>query len=104
MIMKEKAEYEKETKVSYMLELRQKDQLETLLPPRVFNTHLSFDFLPRKALEHRCKVLWMQRNLKDIAVSAYHHRRDVSPPGYHYMDWEDHLFKILSGQGNMIHN
>jgi hypothetical protein len=39
--------------------------------PRHFKTHLPFSLLPPN-LEYKCKVVYVARNPKDVAVSYYH--------------------------------
>merc|ERR1711894_468448 len=43
--------------------------------PRVLNTHLWYKHLPKKAIEKPCKVIFIQRNPKDVIVSYYHHKK-----------------------------
>ena len=40
--------------------------------PRIIKTHLPLSLLPEKLLD-TCKVIFVTRNLKDAAVSFYHH-------------------------------
>ena len=42
--------------------------------PRHIKTHLSFSMLPQN-LADTCKVIYVARNPKDVAVSYYHHNR-----------------------------
>ena len=39
---------------------------------RLIKSHLPFEFLPPKLLD-TCKVVYVARNPKDVAVSLYHH-------------------------------
>ncbi|XP_063225199.1 sulfotransferase 1C4-like [Bacillus rossius redtenbacheri] len=49
--------------------------------PRHFKTHLPLSLLP-PALLDTCKVLYVARNPKDVAVSYYHHNRLLTVQGY----------------------
>ena len=48
---------------------------------RVIKTHLPYEFLPPKLLD-TCKVVYVARNPKDVAVSFYHHNLNVPGHGY----------------------
>ena len=64
--------------------------------PRVLNTHLPPDYMPKQILEKRCKVLWMLRNPKDRITSGFGHSKKLygseAPP------LEDMLYAEMSGQ------
>lgn len=45
-----------------------------LASPRHIKTHLPFSLLPQDLCE-KCKVIYIARNPKDVAVSYYHHNR-----------------------------
>nr|CAD7261591.1 unnamed protein product [Timema shepardi] len=49
--------------------------------PRHFKTHLPFSLLPPQLLD-TCKVVYVARNPKDVAVSYYHHNRLLTVQGY----------------------
>ena len=77
MLLKGKPEYSRVPKERLMLSFSTQEFFDRLLPPRVFNTHAPFAGLPltiRKA-ENRCKMIYLLRNPKDVAVSFYHHLR-----------------------------
>ena len=48
-------------------------KLASLPSPRVFNSHLRFDMLPKDILKG--KLVFVNRGVKDCAVSYYHHNR-----------------------------
>ncbi|XP_071169136.1 sulfotransferase 1A1-like [Mytilus edulis] len=47
------------------------DDLEEENDPRLFHTHLPLSFLPKKIIENRNKIIYLNRNPKDRAVSLY---------------------------------
>ena len=59
---------------------------------RVIKTHLPFEFLPPKLFE-KCKVVYVARNPKDVAVSFYHHNLNV--PGHGFVGTFDQFLKYF---------
>lgn len=47
---------------------------ESLLSPRCIKSHLPLRILPQ-TLPHRCKIVYVARNIKDICVSTFHQKR-----------------------------
>ncbi|XP_071169135.1 sulfotransferase 1B1-like [Mytilus edulis] len=47
------------------------DRLEKMNSPRFFHTHLPMEYLPRKHVENGYKIIYLNRNPKDRAVSQY---------------------------------
>ncbi|XP_063222132.1 sulfotransferase 1C4-like isoform X3 [Bacillus rossius redtenbacheri] len=50
--------------------------------PRFIKTHLPFSLLPPGLLDSGCKVVYMARNPKDVAVSYFHFIRLIRCMGY----------------------
>jgi len=48
--------------------------LDSVPSPRLIKTHLPFELLPEKLLD-TCKVIFVARNVKDTAVSFFHHEK-----------------------------
>ncbi|XP_046574261.1 sulfotransferase 1A1-like [Haliotis rubra] len=71
MIVGGKAEYTKHWKNSASLIHRTEVELEELASPRIMQTHLLPRQMPELLLERRCKVVYVQRNPKDCAVSYF---------------------------------
>ncbi|XP_046574274.1 sulfotransferase 1B1-like isoform X2 [Haliotis rubra] len=71
MIVAGKAEYTKHWQNSAWLEYRTEEELETLASPRVLHTHLLPRQLPESVWKLECKIVLVQRNPKDCAVSCF---------------------------------
>uniref|UniRef100_A0A1B6DDS5 Sulfotransferase domain-containing protein n=1 Tax=Clastoptera arizonana TaxID=38151 RepID=A0A1B6DDS5_9HEMI len=56
--------------------------LEDTPSPRFIKTHLPFSLLPKNLLEVGCKIIYVARNPKDVAVSFYHLNRLIRTQGY----------------------
>ncbi|XP_059171752.1 sulfotransferase 1B1-like isoform X2 [Physella acuta] len=51
--------------------------------PRLIVTHVPFRYLPKQALEKKIKIIYLDRNPKDVLVSYYNHmHKHVSPLHY----------------------
>ncbi|XP_022188003.2 LOW QUALITY PROTEIN: sulfotransferase 1C4 [Nilaparvata lugens] len=56
--------------------------LNSLEGPRFIKTHLPFSLLPPNLLDSGCKVIYVARNPKDVAVSFYHLNRLFKTQGF----------------------
>uniref|UniRef100_A0A8C2SJ03 Sulfotransferase n=1 Tax=Capra hircus TaxID=9925 RepID=A0A8C2SJ03_CAPHI len=52
------------------------EELKTYCETRVIPTHLSYSMLPMNIKQKQCKIIYIIRNPKDIAVSFFHYYRD----------------------------
>ncbi|XP_005379129.1 PREDICTED: sulfotransferase 6B1-like [Chinchilla lanigera] len=52
------------------------EELKMYSKRRVIPTHLSYDLLPVKVKQKKCKIIYIVRNPKDTAVSLFHYYRD----------------------------
>lgn len=73
MLVNRTTEYDANPKESCMLEFHLPEQMESFRSPRILNSHLLPRQMPTKILTQRNKVIFLQRNPKDVAVSTYHH-------------------------------
>ncbi|KAL5006666.1 hypothetical protein ScPMuIL_015472 [Solemya velum] len=73
MLVEGKAEYNPNAKESRMLEIQKAEELEKMETPRILNTHYPYELLPENVGSSKCKIIYMLRNPKDVAVSLYHH-------------------------------
>ncbi|XP_076101034.1 sulfotransferase 1B1-like [Mytilus galloprovincialis] len=62
------------------------DRLEQWNSPRFFQTHLPLMYLPRKHVENGYKIIYLNRNPKDRAVSNFHF---MHKKGVHVGSWND---------------
>ncbi|XP_007523589.1 sulfotransferase 1B1 [Erinaceus europaeus] len=72
------------------------EQLEKNPSPRVVKTHLPTDLLPTSFWENNCKMIYLARNAKDVAVSFYHFdlMNNLEPfPG----TWGQYLERFITG-------
>ena len=81
-----------------MIEGMKQSLFDGLASPRILNTHIYFRHLPRDFKNRKCKILYMIRNPKDIAVSFYNHHYKILE--YEYSGtWEHYLPRFLKGEG-----
>ncbi|XP_033747882.1 sulfotransferase 1E1-like [Pecten maximus] len=55
--------------------------LSSLQSPRVFVTHLTFDNLPQSFRDRRCKIVYICRDPRPVAVSFFHYVRQMKVRG-----------------------
>ncbi|KAM4026331.1 sulfotransferase 1B1-like isoform 1-T1 [Anomaloglossus baeobatrachus] len=70
--------------------------LEALPSPRVVKTHLPVSLFPASFWDNSCKIIYVARNPKDVAVSFYHFDKmnQLHPePG----TWEGYVDKFIHG-------
>jgi len=94
--------------VKSMLEASLKDAIsytEDLQGRRVIKTHMPLEFLPPKILE-KCKVVYVARNVKDCAVSYFHHNVHVQPHDFQgsFSDFVNVFEKELVFYGSYWHH
>ncbi|XP_075883140.1 cytosolic sulfotransferase 3-like [Nelusetta ayraudi] len=65
--------------------------------PRLIKTHYPSQFVPKSFWEQKCRIIYIARNAKDLAVSYYHFDRmnyAQPEPG----DWSSYLQRFMDGK------
>ncbi|KAJ6660573.1 hypothetical protein lerEdw1_017570 [Lerista edwardsae] len=73
------------------------EQLSQIPSPRLVKTHLTTDLLPKSFWENGCKMIYVARNPKDVAVSYYHFdlMNALHP---HPGTWDEYIEKFMAGR------
>lgn len=77
MLVNQSAERVRLIKETAMLEGVTQQMFDNVPSPRVLNTHLPLRLMPRDTLKMNSKIIFVQRNPKDICVSFYNHHKKV---------------------------
>ncbi|XP_052776553.1 sulfotransferase 1A1-like [Mya arenaria] len=73
MLLKGIPEYDKRVKESAFLDFRPPETVNSIPSPRVLNCHYPVTLTPKRVISKGIKIIHVQRNFKDICVSAFHH-------------------------------
>lgn len=90
MLTTGKLQYLTQIKEEAMMEFHYPEEFDNLASPRILNTHLPFRCLPTDVSDKRLRVIFVQRNPKDVAVSLYNHMAKMSPENQQ-KTFRDHL-------------
>uniref|UniRef100_A0A8C3JC68 Sulfotransferase n=1 Tax=Calidris pygmaea TaxID=425635 RepID=A0A8C3JC68_9CHAR len=73
------------------------EQLEAMASPRIIKTHIPAHILPKSFWEKGCKMIYVGRNAKDVAVSFYHFdlMNQFHP---HPGTWAQYLEEFMAGR------
>jgi hypothetical protein len=71
---------------------------KALPSPRVIPTHLPYLLFPKTVLERHCKLVYVLRNPKDVAVSFYHFHRSHSLLGFYKGTWDEFFECFIAGR------
>ncbi|VDI27093.1 Hypothetical predicted protein [Mytilus galloprovincialis] len=89
-----KADYHGKEKTSAMFEFIPAEALRVSPKPRIYNTHFAPQCLPKQAFDKKCKILFLQRNPKDVLVSLLPFLQ-----GHNFIDstikWEEFISKYM---------
>ncbi|CAG2258049.1 SULT1 [Mytilus edulis] len=97
MLYRQQAEFVNVTKDDWMIECITKEKFDGLTSPRILNSHLYHSMLPQDFLSRKCKIIYTIRNPKDVAVSFYHHHRNILM--YEYTgSWNSYIERFLKGE------
>ena len=98
MLVRRKAERIPEIKETAMIEGLTEEIFDSMAAPRVINTHVDFQYLPKDLFAKRCKIVYIHRNPKDIAVSYYNHHKKILM--YEFDGpWDNYFQRFMQGNG-----
>ncbi|XP_067671935.1 sulfotransferase 1A1-like [Haliotis asinina] len=81
-----------------MLEARLEETFKDIPSPRILNTHLLFDELPKQVNVKKPRILYVTRNPKDVTVSYYNFVKKM-PTYYNYTgEWNNFVRPSLEGK------
>lgn len=69
MLRSGRADYNGKENAPVMLEFFPSEMLRNSPKPRIYNTHFTPQGLPKQTFDKKCKILFLQRNPKDVLVS-----------------------------------
>ncbi|KAJ8308325.1 hypothetical protein KUTeg_013199 [Tegillarca granosa] len=100
MLVRESADYQRDRKTPTLLEFQSQDYFDKMASPRILSTHLRFHHIPDDMKKRKCKIIYIQRNPKDVAVSFRHYIKsevDVDIP------WDDYVNAFVNAdEGNFF--
>ncbi|KAH3848350.1 sulfotransferase 1C4-like isoform X2 [Dreissena polymorpha] len=94
MLQKRSTDYEKKVKEFAFLDFRDLTTVADLPSPRVLNCHYPCHLTPKEVLSQGIKIVHVQRNFKDVCVSAYHHLKGF---GHYTTGAFDEFLPIMLG-------
>ncbi|XP_050919519.1 cytosolic sulfotransferase 5-like [Lathyrus oleraceus] len=68
--------------------------LQTISPPRLFSTHLSYESLPKSMKDSSCKVIYLYRDPKYNFISLWHFLNKIRPKSRETLPLEE-VFEIF---------
>lgn len=84
-----------------MIEIMEQKAYDESTEPRVFNSHMYFHHLPNDFIRRKCKIIYILRNPKDVAVSFYNHHSRIREYEYNG-NWNVYLPRLIKGQGKLL--
>ncbi|KAM3821629.1 sulfotransferase 1C2-like [Vipera latastei] len=73
------------------------EEAEAMASPRTLKSHLPVHLLPPSFWAQNCKIIYVARNIKDIAVSYFHFHR-ISKLMPESGNWDEFLEKFIAGK------
>lgn len=73
------------------------EELEKLQSPRSLNLHFHFDMLPKTFFSEKCKLVYVTRDPRDVAVSYFHHHKKLKEYYNYNGNWHDYFPMFLEG-------
>jgi hypothetical protein len=93
-----KAEYETNPKEAVFLDFKDVDIIDKVTSPRVLNCHWPCKLIPKGIFEKKIKIVHVQRNPKDMAVSLFHHHHSLGGRPF-TESFQDYLPMVLGKYG-----
>lgn len=94
MLRNGKPDYHGKEKTSAMFEFVPAEVLRASPKPRIYNTHFTPQGLPKQVFDRNCKILFLQRNPKDVLVSLLPFLK-----GHKFLDsaikWDEFICKYM---------
>ncbi|CAH1790890.1 unnamed protein product, partial [Owenia fusiformis] len=81
-------------KESNFIEIRTMEELEAMPSPRILLTHFEYDHMAPDILKKGCKIFYIYRNPKDVAVSFFYHMTTVQAGTG---TWDQYFDLLISG-------
>ncbi|XP_069114457.1 sulfotransferase 1A1-like [Argopecten irradians] len=100
MLTTGKHEYLTLPKEAAMLEFNYPEELDFIPSRRALNTHLPLKMLPKQVKDKKLKIIFVQRNPKDVMVSAFHffQKAQMSP----FEGTFEEFFTLFTKYGIMV--
>lgn len=98
MLINQSADRVRLIKETAMMEGVTSEQFDNIPSPRVLNTHLPLHLMPKDTLSNKTKIIFIQRNPKDLCVSYYNHHSKILEYEYEGT-WENYIQRFLKGLG-----
>ncbi|CAL1534328.1 unnamed protein product [Lymnaea stagnalis] len=93
MLLQKTAQFTDKQMGEYLLDRMPVPLIATLPSPRLLVTHVPFRSIPRQALEKKIKIIYLDRNPKDVLVSFYNHiNKNILP--FNYPGTFEHFFHL----------
>ena len=77
--------------------------INTMASPRIMKTHLDYGAVPKGANEDtKCKYIYVARNPKDVLVSGFSFKKNMSPLNEFHSSWEFYTKLFIEGNGKFV--
>ena len=77
--------------------------INTMPSPRIMKTHLTYSAVPKGANEDtKCKYIYVARNPKDVLVSGFSFKTNMSPLNGFQASWDFYTNLFIEGNGKFV--
>ncbi|CAL1534495.1 unnamed protein product [Lymnaea stagnalis] len=98
MLKKQQVQFTDGNIGGFFLDKTPTGRIDALPSPRLVYTHVPFRYIPRQALEKKIKIVYLDRNPKDVLVSYYNFMQKRPEP-YHYPGTFEHFYRLCMEVG-----